>query len=440
MGFSLADFGLVGAGYSDVMSSRARSARDAEDRAYQVEQRKRADQEYARKMEEAARQRAYDEELRAETAKYLAGGEKATPAQPAVQGQALDPYEVDQGAVARAAQPAQPAQVNEEGLYKALEAVQRKHGKMDEAEKTRKNLKAFQDEGVIEFIKKARQGATDDDLVTAFNKAGNIKLSGLTKVDDDNYAGVTQDGKDVHFNLPRMTESLLGAKDLVAHMDKTAERERRASEAEGRAKLQQEKLAVSQQLASSQTGLREAQAELARARAGAAGGAPRGRTSGNWNQFDTQVKQLATAHLTSQDPDTGKPVVDRKNLLKLTSMAQALARRNPNLSPAEALEQAAERMDVVRAIQDRARDQAENEASALFAKGQGKQRDAWVESRAKNLAKMRTPAEGDSPAADPAAVAKAQRGPKPGDVIDGYRFKGGNPNDEANWEPVKGRK
>jgi len=28
------------------------------------------------------------------------------------------------------------------------------------------------------------------------------------------------------------------------------------------------------------------------------------------------------------------------------------------------------------------------------------------------------------------------KAPKPGDVVDGYRFKGGNPNDQKNWEPV----
>lgn len=30
----------------------------------------------------------------------------------------------------------------------------------------------------------------------------------------------------------------------------------------------------------------------------------------------------------------------------------------------------------------------------------------------------------------------AQRGPKPGDVVSGHKFKGGNPNDRNSWEPV----
>lgn len=40
----------------------------------------------------------------------------------------------------------------------------------------------------------------------------------------------------------------------------------------------------------------------------------------------------------------------------------------------------------------------------------------------------------DAPAQPAAAPAGA---PKPGTVMDGYRFKGGNPADQANWEPVR---
>ena len=29
-------------------------------------------------------------------------------------------------------------------------------------------------------------------------------------------------------------------------------------------------------------------------------------------------------------------------------------------------------------------------------------------------------------------------GPQPGQVVNGYRFKGGNPNDQNSWEPVGG--
>lgn len=40
------------------------------------------------------------------------------------------------------------------------------------------------------------------------------------------------------------------------------------------------------------------------------------------------------------------------------------------------------------------------------------------------------------PGAQPKAAAPAPGGPKPGDVVDGYRFKGGNPADQSNWDPV----
>lgn len=38
--------------------------------------------------------------------------------------------------------------------------------------------------------------------------------------------------------------------------------------------------------------------------------------------------------------------------------------------------------------------------------------------------------------AAPAGGAQPKRAPSPGTVMNGYKFKGGNPNDKANWEKV----
>lgn len=44
-----------------------------------------------------------------------------------------------------------------------------------------------------------------------------------------------------------------------------------------------------------------------------------------------------------------------------------------------------------------------------------------------------------APARATVQPAAAPSGPRPGDVVDGYRFKGGNPADKNNWEPVTGK-
>lgn len=44
--------------------------------------------------------------------------------------------------------------------------------------------------------------------------------------------------------------------------------------------------------------------------------------------------------------------------------------------------------------------------------------------------------QGQRPGTKPAAAPTSSSGPKAGDVVDGYRFKGGNPADQTSWEQV----
>lgn len=398
---NLADFGLQMAGANDVIQQQ-------QDRDYILARRQREEEQAIAAQDEARRQRAYQSELRATIPTFLSGGTNAIPAQPAVAGQQLDPRQQEGGDVPVTAQPAKPARDNEEGMLKAWEQIAIKHAQLPQYEAAKTRVKALADEGVVDFIRKARQGASESDLVDAFNKSGKIKITGLRKIDDNDYQAVTADGQPVSLNLERMTESMLGAKDLLAHLDKS---EKTAAVLRG----QEDKIAGKEREAALSAGLRDAKEELARSQArradaqasGVGAGDPSARRAGNWNQFDAQVKSLATTHLTQMDDTTGKPALDRKNLVRLTSMASAMGRTNPDLSPAEALDKAIEKFDEVRRIQEGAADQAEQESGGLKFDNE-KQRQQWVRGRADRLTKMRNSiTEPDTASAPPAAAAGA---------------------------------
>lgn len=389
MGFNLADIGLMGSGVNEVLDLDRVRRQAAEDRAALLEERKRKEEEAVAAQEEARRQRAYLEEARATMGQHLAGGALGIPAQAAVAGQVLDPRQQEGGDVPIAPQAAKPAQDNTLGMYESLQKVAAKHGRLDQFEAMKKRFDTAKEEGVVDFIRKARQGASEPDLMDAFNQTGKVKLAGLRKMNDDEYAGVTADGKPVRLNLTSMTESLLGPKDMLTHQDRS---ERTAATLESkRLTLEQQDRANAARAGEREANiaLKAAQADAARARAGKDDRAPagNGRTAGNWNQYDSQLRQLATVHLTSTDPDTGKPVLDRKNLVMLTSMAGTLARQDPNLSPAEALQAGLDKLDEIRNIQDASLSQAEEEAKGYSNQGD---RAKYVKDRTAKLVKMRT--------------------------------------------------
>lgn len=220
MAFSLANFGLAAGSARDVLNERVSRERADQDREYQLAKRKREEDDALIKQEEAKRDRAYAEELRATLPKYLSGGANATPAQPAVPGEVLDPFAVDGGEVARTAQPAKPAGDNTTGLYEALKGVAAKYGRLDHYEAMKKRIKTAADEGVIDFIAKARQGLPEPELLASFNQNGKVKLKGLRRAGEDEFAAVTEDGQPIRLNLTSLTESLLAPKDLLTHRDK----------------------------------------------------------------------------------------------------------------------------------------------------------------------------------------------------------------------------
>jgi hypothetical protein len=347
MGFSLANAGLMYQGAAEVLDQDQRRRDAVVDRQYTLEERDRKRREAERAEAERLRQESYSAEVRATMGDYLAGGAKAKPAQEAEAAQPLDPYEVDQGAIGRAGKAAKPAQDNTEGMYEALRSIAAKHGQQKDYEAMEKRLKAYKEEGVLDFIAKARQGAPDDELVETFNKSGKLKIKGIKRVDDDDFEAVLEDGRTTSLNVTRMTESLLTPKDQLALKDKESERERKAREAEQKVIVARERLALDERNAASRRALQEAQAELAQYRAGGGGAKPAKPRS--WTSFDNEIGKAAADLSTSTDPG-GKKVVDHARKAAIKSMAQALARANPEDydSPGAAVDAAVERLDEVR--------------------------------------------------------------------------------------------
>lgn len=402
MGFSLADVGLAAQGYDQAEMRRQAVNGAREDHDWQMQQRRQlADQQH--------RELAYQQELRDTMSQYLAGGAQGVPGSPQTTVQVAPPVANDDNGTAMPTVPkvtaAKPADDNMPGLYKAMASVQAKYGKAGEFEDTRKRLKKFQDEGVLDFISKAKQGAPDDELLDSFNKSGAVKLADLKRVGDGSYVGTTADGKPVGLDVKAMTESLLSPKDLLAHQDKTELAGERLKAVQTRTDAQK---SIQDAKDRAQADVRDARAEALRSRAGyddaradgtVSTGRGAGRTAGNWNQYDAQVRQLATVHLTAPDPDTGKPALDRKNLVSLTSMASQLARQHPEISPAEAVSAAVDKIDELKSVQEGAMGQAEEEAKTLKFDSPRK-RDAWVAGRAKGLTGMR-----NAPATPASAIA-----------------------------------
>ena len=364
MAFSLADFGLVSSGMNRSFDQRAaredaerKRKQQEEDRAYELERRKRAE-------EDEARTRAYAEELRQTLPKYLAGGEQARPAQAAVAGEVLDPFAVDGGEVARTAQPARAAGDNTEGLYEALKGVAAKYGRLDHYEAMKDRIKKATDEGVLDFIKKARVGTPEPELLESFNKSGKVKLRGLRRAGDDEFMAVTEDGQPVRLNLTSLTESLLAPKDLLAHQDKGAERERKASDAERRATYQGQVLDSKRQALEARSGLVTAQEELARARADRVRNpVVKPPKPTDFGKIDNEItKALKPEYTTQKD---GGPKVDYAGFSAHKSMVSALVRQDPEKWKDDlpgAIREAGKVIDEAREV---AKKQAEEEAKGI---------------------------------------------------------------------------
>lgn len=414
MGFNLADFGLVSSGWNaSADAERARQIAE-EDRLAQLELRRQKQAQAAAAQAEFERQQAFQTEARQIVPKFLSGGDQAIPAQPASTTEIPQPAISDEGEgnttlpPAVKENPAKPASDNYAGMYDALQKVALKHGRVADYETMKGHAQKLQEEGVLDFVRAARRGADDEELKDTFNKSGKVRLKQLTKVGADQYAGLTEDGKPVAFDLNQITESLLAPKDLLAHKDRgelqqvrrelgQAATEARNTATQARLEAAIAKIDAADGVNAARAALMSAQAELARVKAGGGGG--KGRTAGNWNQFDKEVRTLAQTHLTTLDADTGKPTLDRKNMVALTSMAAALARDDPESygSPAEAVAGAVDKMAEIKRVQEDAQTQAADEVKDLGFTDP-KQRERWTRSRADNLARARQSAAAPAPA------------------------------------------
>lgn len=370
MGFTLADVGLVSTGWNaSADAERARQMAE-EDRLYQLEQRRQRQEQAAAAQAEFQRQQAFGSDSRAIIQKHLAGGEQSIPASSVEIPQPATSDEGDNNTTLPPAIKEQPAQDNYAGMYSALQAAAVKHGRLDDFEKVKQRSQKFQEEGLLDFTRAARRGASDDELKDTFNKTGAVRLKELRKIEDGKYVGMTESGKAVSLDLDQITESLLDPKSLLAHKDKSeltsAKLKMNEVTNEAKSTTAQAKLDASRAALDARSGVLSAQEDAARARAerdralADKAGQPK---EIKWPQFDAQLKALAKDQLTTTDK-LGKKTTDFKAVASLSSMASAIARSDPETypSPATALTAAAEMMDEISQV---AKSQAEKEAEAL---------------------------------------------------------------------------
>lgn len=69
--------------------------------------------------------------------------------------------------------------------------------------------------------------------------------------------------------------------------------------------------------------------------------------------------------------------------------------------------------------------------------GDAKKAEAVANQFMAYMAQFGKPGTSSPQAVAPSSAIGAKAAPSAGAVVGGYRFKGGNPNDKSNWEPVK---
>lgn len=284
-------------------------------------------------------------------------------------------------------------------------------GEIDAAEKYRKTMKALEDEGFKDVIVGIAAGRTPKEIADEFNAIGEKRIVGGS-TDGRVYRFKYEDGTEATYDRGQVRE-LAQAYGFLKKPDLHNVPEGATVLKDGRPVYTAPKATKTERIDPlSPEGIAAAEdREEARAR-GRARGTPdkatKPRGAGNWNQFDSQVRTLAREHLTSADPDSGRKSVDHRNVARLTSMASAIAREDPDAyqSPGEAVTAAIEKLDALRVVEDEARTRAETESQGLTFDDE-KKRERWIANRADRLLQVRSKQKpGDrSGAAKPAAQA-----------------------------------
>lgn len=308
------------------------------------------------------------------------------------------------------------ADSNLAGKTRAAADYAAEQGELEQAEKFRAKLEKMEAEGYKSMMVDMAVGKNPQEIAAQFNRIGEKRIvDGSTdgKVYKFKYEDGTEQTYDrgevaaraeqMGFLKKPQTKIVPQGSDVVGEDGKVLHTNPRPAPVRNIDPLSPEGIEAAKKRAAAIAAVRPTR-----------GGDPTARRPGNANQFHSQLKSLATSYLTTNDEETGKPTVDRQGVVRLTAAASQIASANPNLSPAEALEQAAAAFDEERSAQATALEEAEEVSKTLAFESEKKRKD-WVKATASAKAKMRTGASRTkAPAAEPGDGQAAPRAAKAG--------------------------
>jgi hypothetical protein len=396
---AIASLGLMGTGYNETdrrISERDRAA-----------------------LSQKVNQRAYDEALRLDDIASGARGAMAKiPKRAAALGLDVDtvvpPDESDrwgenQTVTTKGIDSAEGTDVR--GKLKAAADYLAEKGEIEQSEKYQKQLKALEAEGYNTMILGMAEGKDPKAIAGEFNRVGEKRIVN-GRLDGTVYRFAYEDGTEAQYDRESVRAAAIQKGLLKKAETRIVPAGSTITTDDGKPLYTApEKTQAPRNI----DPLSPEGIEAGRKRAVAIAGTrpttdPSVRRPGNLNQFDSQVKALATQHLTEVSEETGKPTMDRQSLVKLTALASSIGRKDPTLSPAEALQSALVEFEGERADIAAANDQAVKEAGTLTFADE-RQKAAWVKSRTERMVKMRRSGEAKAPTKEPG---DGQAAPKAG--------------------------
>lgn len=305
-----------------------------------------------------------------------------------------------------------PAQADVRGKMAAAQDYLAQKGEMEQAEKYRKALKALESEGYQSIVVGVAGGKTPKEIAEQFNAVGEKRIVGGS-TDGRNYRFKFEDGTETTYNRDQMRD-LATAHGFLKKPETKIVPAGSVETVDGKPVFTNTNVKPEDpEVKAARLDLIGAQTEAARARAerdsAKAAEGPKPPKPRNWTSFDNEVSRAAGDLATSTDV-TGKKAIDYDRKGQIRSLAQKLAREDPEAydSPAAAVDAAVERLDAVRgdAVRRATREVDENpDAPAAYRETREKyiaRRSAEIAKRElRNMGKAKEPERAPATSATP---------------------------------------